>query len=165
MSLTSPLKVHEQKLVIRTMIEYINAAGGVEPKKLKLLQVVRDNDFIISRVLLRKFGETACINGRREGRHERSTFKFENMQIINADTVDSWGPRVLTFSPDILFMMSSYKYARLIRELEIYANLDSLKFIAGLWYSRDHPDVIKAVNEFFKEPDMVFSDGTWIVKL
>lgn len=166
MSLISPFQMKEEKLAVKTMIEYINAAGGVTPKKLKILQVVNDNDFTLSRVFLKSFERSACINGRRnDPKAPHSTFVFETMQIINANTCDRWALKVLTFSPDVLFMMSTYKYDDLIRELEIYGNLDGLKFIAGKKYKPAFPGVIRAVNEMFKEPDMVFSDGTWIVKI
>ncbi len=67
---------------------------------------------------------------------------------------------------DIVYIDGNHNYEYVKKDIEM--SLKKVKkngIISGHDYHNDTPDVIKAVNEFFNKPDIVFSDASWIVYL
>jgi predicted O-methyltransferase YrrM len=66
---------------------------------------------------------------------------------------------------DLIYIDANHDY-NYIRE-DILNSLKIVKpsgFICGHDYVKESPGVIKAVDEFFGSPDILFSDGSWLVK-
>ena len=67
---------------------------------------------------------------------------------------------------DFVYIDGNHNYEYVIED--IYVSLKKLKtngIISGHDYCKESPGVIKAVNEIFGKPDVVFSDASWLVKL
>jgi predicted O-methyltransferase YrrM len=70
-------------------------------------------------------------------------------------------------SVDVVYIDGNHGYDDVTNDLKLY--LPKIKpggIICGHDYSDPHPEVIQAVNDFFKkEPEMIFQDSSWAILL
>ena len=62
---------------------------------------------------------------------------------------------------DFIYIDASHKYKDIKSDINMYLP-KCKKIIGGHDYGNQHPGVIKAVNEIFNYPDVIFDDGSWI---
>ena len=64
---------------------------------------------------------------------------------------------------DVVYIDGSHKYEDVMKDLELYyPKVKGGGIICGHDYAAPHPEVVKAVDEFFgKQPEMHFQDSSW----
>ena len=62
---------------------------------------------------------------------------------------------------DFIYIDASHKYEDIKSDINMYLP-KCKKIIGGHDYGNQHPGVMKAVNEIFTFPDVIFDDGSWI---
>lgn len=65
---------------------------------------------------------------------------------------------------DIVYIDGDHHYDKVKRDIQAAKKL-AVKFICGHDYERRFPGVVKAVNEDFGKPDIIFKDTSWLVQL
>ena len=70
-------------------------------------------------------------------------------------------------SLDMVYIDGDHSYLSVMEDLSLWINkIKESGWIAGHDYSSEfHPNVIKAVNDYLGEPDEVFIDSSWVIKL
>ena len=62
---------------------------------------------------------------------------------------------------DFIYIDANHKYEDIKSDINMYLP-KCKKIIGGHDYGNQHPGVMKAVNEIFTFPDVIFDDGSWI---
>lgn len=64
---------------------------------------------------------------------------------------------------DFVYIDGNHQYNFVKHDIEVCLNdIKPLIAICGHDYYKNWPDVVKAVNEFFYKPDLIFSDTSWL---
>jgi predicted O-methyltransferase YrrM len=92
----------------------------------------------------------------------------ENMSKFNIEKLKMNLQEALEFLPplDFIYIDANHDY-EFVKD-DITNALKKIKkggLITGHDYNNESPGVIKAVNEFFGKPDIIFSDSSWLVKI
>lgn len=66
--------------------------------------------------------------------------------------------------PDIVYIDANHQYEAVKTDIETAKKLNP-KIIAGHDYNVDHPGVMRAVSEILGDPEHVFLDSSWYVRL
>ncbi len=92
----------------------------------------------------------------------------ENMRDFNVKKLKMNFSESLKFLPtlDVIYIDANHEY-EFVKEdiLNSFSVIKDNGFICGHDYVEESPGVIKAVDEIFGKPDVLFSDGSWLVKL
>jgi predicted O-methyltransferase YrrM len=92
----------------------------------------------------------------------------ESMKEFNVKKLKMYFSEALESLPtlDFIYIDANHDY-EFVKD-DITNGLKKVKdcgIISGHDYNNQNPGVIRAVNEFFGEPDVIFSDSSWLVKL
>jgi predicted O-methyltransferase YrrM len=92
----------------------------------------------------------------------------ESMKEFNVKKLKMYFSEALESLPtlDFIYIDANHDY-EFVKD-DITNALKKIKkdgLIAGHDYNNETPGVIKAVNEFFGKPDIIFSDSSWLVKI
>ncbi len=114
-----------------------------------------------------KIGNLGKINPNHDFTIVERTFD-ENMSKFNIEKLKMSLQEAIDFLPllDFIYIDANHDY-EFVKD-DIINALKKMKtngIISGHDYNNESPGVVKAVNEFFDKPDIVFSDSSWLVNL
>jgi hypothetical protein len=92
----------------------------------------------------------------------------ENMKKFNIKKMKMYFSEALESLPilDFIYIDANHDY-EFVKD-DITNALKKIKkdgLVAGHDYNEENPGVIKAVNEIFGKPNIIFSDSSWLIKI
>lgn len=155
--------------MIEQIIEYISKTH--DTKTLSVMQIGACHGEIINR-LIRGFKYVTVVDhfkGLHDSRPAKMKDFLDGLDFKTSTTVVLEDPQKPHFyhtirdkQVDIVFLNMHDRFEDVMKDIEIYANLSGVKYLAGGLL--DKPGVFDAVHEMFSRPDAIFKNF-WIVKI
>lgn len=92
--------------------------------------------------------------------------KYDNVRLIKSTSDDAVDLVPIGLPINLVYIDGCHQYENTLRDIKNYLPfIEKDGIISGHDFHYGWPGVIKAVDEMFGEPDKIYSDFTWMVKL